>query len=697
MKGRPIMKMSVAIAFIALSLSCFLGCAESQTIGNGGKTNWLRTCRTDIECGKEACVRGACSIACTSDDNCSNLRLDAACGQEIVPTSESSNSCDIPPKSFCLPSCKNDRDCEQIGDGYQCEDKLCRPTQNCGSSSLECVAMDARSSGDNCVRLEGYAWDGTGCVEVNCGCLGSECEALYETRETCIEHYSAWCCPAIADSCPASCIAIEARPYDSDNRCMNADMSVLGCLPEGSSGTDDIGCARASDGKVFFLSSGTQEAHLLKYGDYEACTQEEYAGAVVSAVCESDPDCAAMDARSSNNNCERLDGFTWDGVDCVDINCGCVGSECDAVFKDRVTCLQKFAACHTSGAFPFCKNDSECAQNESCFSGTCALDCTSSEQCETGSRCVAEEKTGCQLSVVDSSNSELDGGHCLSQCRTDADCEQSGRGLMCWTGSCVRLLPECELRCSKMIEGCPEEGCNAVEGRAYYPDEKCLSAVYSVVDCVPDGRISTTDDDQCVRLSSGDVLHMSGTYAAHYWNPGSGECTEEEIQASTEANAICRPDVRGCVAMDARSSGNKCGGLDGYAWDGTGCVEVICGCLGSECEALYETRETCFEHYSACSCPAIADSCPEGCRAIESPRYYSDQQCAASDKSVLGCLPEGSAGTDDEGCVRTLDGVVFPLSSGTYETHLLTYGDYQACTQEELEAATGVTAVCGNH
>jgi hypothetical protein len=55
-----------------------------------------------------------------------------------------------------------------------------------------------------------------------------------------------------------------------------------------------------------------------------------------------------------------------------------------------------------------------------------------------------------------------------------------------------------------------------------------------------------------------------------------------------------------CDAIDARSSGDDCTTLEGWAWDGVTCAPVICGCAGSECDRIAETQSECMSDHVGC-------------------------------------------------------------------------------------------------
>ncbi|MFK7988609.1 MAG: hypothetical protein AB8I08_21495 [Sandaracinaceae bacterium] len=51
-----------------------------------------------------------------------------------------------------------------------------------------CAAQDAVGTGD-CRLLAGWAFDGDGCVSVNCECVGPDCDAIFTTFDACETEY----------------------------------------------------------------------------------------------------------------------------------------------------------------------------------------------------------------------------------------------------------------------------------------------------------------------------------------------------------------------------------------------------------------------------------------------------------------------------------------------------------------------------
>lgn len=52
--------------------------------------------------------------------------------------------------------------------------------------------------------------------------------------------------------------------------------------------------------------------------------------------------------------------------------------------------------------------------------------------------------------------------------------------------------------------------------------------------------------------------------------------------------------------MDAKSSGDECTAVTGYAYDGRICVPVVCGCVGADCQHLFPSIDECDLARTAC-------------------------------------------------------------------------------------------------
>ena len=290
--------MITRLAFIVLCSIAALGCAKTQMeAGTDGATHFLRECDRDADCGELSCVCGVCSEPCTGDGQCTALNDDAQCA------SPSDMSCEVA-ELACAIECDGDDACRTLGAGAQCEAERCvRPTAHgndagqggtsagtggtsgtgvsgsggsggtsgtgvsgaggTGSANPACRAMDARSNGDDCADPLGFAWNRHSCAVVNCGCEGSECDAIYPTRAACERVYAE--------------------------------------------------CA---------------------------------------------PPCSRMQADSKNLDCLFVNGFSWTGIECKPIVCGCDGPDCDRLYATAEECEATHRACPP---LSMCTRPTDCA------------------------------------------------------------------------------------------------------------------------------------------------------------------------------------------------------------------------------------------------------------------------------------------------------------------------------------------------
>lgn len=93
------------------------------------------------------------------------------------------------------------------------------------------------------------------------------------------------------------------------------------------------------------------------------------------------------------------------------------------------------------------------------------------------------------------------------------------------------------------------------------------------------------------------LAHEGGLYVAISRPPEGGAGSEQAFVSRLDCVA---PAPDRCAPQDARSSGDACAMLDGYAWDGGGCAPVVCGCLGTECDRIAVTEAECLADHSGC-------------------------------------------------------------------------------------------------
>jgi hypothetical protein len=76
----------------------------------------------------------------------------------------------------------------------------------------------------------------------------------------------------------------------------------------------------------------------------------------------------------------------------------------------------------------------------------------------------------------------------------------------------------------------------------------------------------------------------------------------------------------GCDAQDIRSDG-ACDLFLGYYWNGSACEGISgCGCEGTDCDAIYETRHACQRAYTECGAEV-------GCGGWLGPTCAEDEYC----------------------------------------------------------------------
>lgn len=224
-------------------------CGSRSVQGTDSNTHWLSACNEARDCGSDfACVCGSCTKTCDSDIACSALDArDGMCVESVCGGSATAGSCSLacnddddcpatlscsagscllrlacePGTSCSLDACEGG-DCEtsfpEAGPGEPspeasatsnvtdpsepapssttsteasttqtttATDTTQMPTDTSTAGDELCPAMDALSSADACWSYDGAAWNGSSCQVISCGCVGSDCDKLYETVEQC--------------------------------------------------------------------------------------------------------------------------------------------------------------------------------------------------------------------------------------------------------------------------------------------------------------------------------------------------------------------------------------------------------------------------------------------------------------------------------------------------------------------------------
>lgn len=220
-----------------------------------------------------------------------------------------------------------------------------------------------------------------------------------------------------------------------------------------------------------------------------------------------------------------------------------------------------------------CSADNDCGDGLSCVCGACTRQCSSSGSCESldeGALCLDLLCDGEPLAV------------CSLGCNEPADC---GSGTSCEGGACVPRLAEAPTT-ERPDAGRSDAG-RSDAGRSD-PQQ-------------PDAGPSPTQPpnyEPCAEKSCGDSCQLCG--------PDETDCAESAEPKYCTADGDCIdtepecPVSSQCQAQDANSSGDDCLSVTGYAFDGTECTLINCGCVGSDCDEIYPSLGACQQGFRAC-------------------------------------------------------------------------------------------------
>ncbi len=154
------------------------------------------------------CISG--NVLCDGYDPCEGKGCGASC--TVCPPGDSTCN-ETTVEKFC-------NDAGQCGAG--------NPTCNGG----ECDAMDAKWDGTECLVALGYTWNGSSCELINCGCNGSQCDALFDSQSACEAKYTECgtasnCDPQDARSDGTDCAAIFGYAWNG-TKCEEIDCGCAG-------------------------------------------------------------------------------------------------------------------------------------------------------------------------------------------------------------------------------------------------------------------------------------------------------------------------------------------------------------------------------------------------------------------------------------------------------------------------------------
>lgn len=161
--------------------------------------------------------------------------------------------------------------------------------------------------------------------------------------------------------------------------------------------------------------------------------------------------------------------------------------------------------------------------------------------------------------------------HWLQSCGLDSECN----GLDCLCGVCTR-------QCSDATS-CESFGAAAVCARV--AGDSCELDGPEGVCTKPDAGAGPVPD-----AGAGSKLDAG--------LPGDAAV---DAAADAAADAMTTPpDAGACTPLDARWDGTECLALLGYTFTGRSCEAVLCGCEGTQCDALYEDAGECRQRHAAC-------------------------------------------------------------------------------------------------
>ncbi len=257
---------------MAVATSCG---GRAHVDGTDSNTHWLRECERDEQCGTLSCICGICSSECDERRSCSAFGADARCE---VPA-----GCDARGATACVRRVS--------AAGGSASGGSSSTAGSGGGSSLDCAAMDARSNGDGCVRTVGYAWNGTNCQAIECGCTGADCEGIFLSADECDHEYrrcyesrkiSRSCsthgdCMLQSRMCCPPCVLTDAATFgdvliatSASSPSLRDAGNCLGPEPQGGCGT----CAPAEPFTAY-AACIEGECRLLDTTEDAACSEPE--------------------------------------------------------------------------------------------------------------------------------------------------------------------------------------------------------------------------------------------------------------------------------------------------------------------------------------------------------------------------------------------------------------------------------------
>lgn len=243
-----------------------------------------------------------------------------------------------------------------------------------------------------------------------------------------------------------------------------------------------------------------------------------------------------------------------------------------------------------------------CAVGTECCNASCGICVRPGEGCPAIACLDAGPPEPCGEGVCTA------GEQCCPGCGPDEGvCVSSG-------GPCPAIL------CPPPVDAGAERSCGGWSGETCGPDEVCD---------YPDGSYCGGDDSLGVCIPRPEACPepacrpVCGCDRETYCSP----CDAHAAGTDVMSDGACPSGD--CDAMDAHGEG-LCDGYFGVAWDGADCRGVVgCSCVGTDCDALYDSHESCVAAYAGCIDDCRATGCPDG---------QTCEPCWSS----YACLPEGA-------------------------------------------------------
>ncbi|MFU8806242.1 MAG: hypothetical protein ACNA8W_20690 [Bradymonadaceae bacterium] len=257
---------------------------------------------------------------------------------------------------------------------YACEEGqeyFFDPDCGCGcvGEPSSCSAQDARGEG-YCRATFGYAFNGRVCTYITgCHCAGEDCDALYESRQSCEDAY-------------AECLGGACEPMDvtADGPC-DAELGVTFISSE-------VGCVSVSG-----CDCHGDDCDKLYY-DVSTCEEDHRSCLGGEPEPELGPTCRSWDA-DGEGPCLMILGYAYDGNTCVMLGgCDCVGDDCDRVTVSEEECLKQVGDCQSQCGDPdgvLCYiyasfNPSQCTDGSAYTVVNCEPVCVDRQTCEVTDR-----------------------------------------------------------------------------------------------------------------------------------------------------------------------------------------------------------------------------------------------------------------------------------------------------------------------